>query len=311
MNMRKSIQKYIFIWFALLICGSSYGQRIELKVGSYNIRYDNQGDRDRGDAWETRLPVISSIIGFLDYDVVGCQEVLDHQLQDMRDQLPEYREVGVGRDDGKTKGEYAPIFYKKDKFTLLDSGVFWLSETPDRPSVGWDASLPRICTYVHLEDTASGKKLWYFNLHMDHVGEQARQESSQLVVDRIQEMLGEEEVAILTGDFNVDQHNPIYQILDGSGIISDSYGIAEKRHAWNGTFNAFDSQLFTESRIDHVFVSPQVQVKHYAVLTESYRSPKARAKEVKKGDFPKELSFKDYESRLPSDHFPIVVRVLF
>lgn len=309
--MNRTVLRYFWVGIMLLTWCAGSAQTDQLRVGSFNIRYDNQGDRDKGNGWEERLPVITSIIDFVDYDVVGCQEVLHHQLQDMRSELPDYGYVGVGRDDGKTEGEYAPIFYKKDKFSLLDSGEFWLSETPDKPSVGWDASLPRICTYLHLEDRESGKKLWYFNLHMDHVGKKARQESSKLVIAKMREMLHEDEIAILTGDFNVDQNNPIYQILDGSGFLSDSFRIAEKKHAWNGTFNAFDDQLFTESRIDHVFVTKQVKVEHYAVLTESYRQPKDVSGEVKKGDFPKELSFKEYESRLPSDHFPVVVRLVY
>lgn len=309
--MRRIIQNCLWVCLVFSTYASVYGQSNELRVGTFNVRYDNPADREQGDDWETRLPVIASIIGFVDYDIVGCQEVLDHQLVEMRQQLSEYNDVGVGRDDGKTEGEYAPIFYKKDKFTLLDSGVFWLSETPDRPSVGWDAALPRICTYAHLEDVETGKRLWYFNLHMDHVGKQAREESSKMVVDRIRDMLDEKEIAILTGDFNVDQDNPIYQLLDGSDILSDSYRIAKKRHAWNGTFNAFDGQLFTESRIDHVFVTNQIQVEHYAVLTESYRRPKKVSNEIKKGDFPEELSFEEYESHLPSDHFPVVVRISF
>lgn len=290
-----------------LLCITVKGQTLDLTLGSYNIRYDNKNDQTNGDGWNQRLPVISSLIQFIDYDIVGCQEVLNNQLEDLTRELPEYAYVGVGRDDGKTEGEYAPIFYKKDKFSVLDSGEFWLSETPEKPSKGWDAALPRICTYIHLEEKETGKKLWYFNLHMDHVGQQARAESSKLVVRRIKDMLKPEEAAVLTGDFNVDQHNPIYDILEESGIVRDSYELAPFRFAWTGSFNAFDPDLFTDSRIDHVFVTDQLKVKKYAILAETYRAPKAVSQDVKKGDFPKELSFKDYEAKLPSDHFPIIV----
>lgn len=289
----------------------SQGQTTDLTVGSYNIRYDNKNDELNGNGWQQRLPVISSLIQFIDYDILGCQEVLVNQLADLSDQLTGYDYVGVGRDDGKEAGEFAPIFFKKNKFNLLDSGQFWLSQTPDKPSKGWDAALPRICTYVHLQDKSSGKKLWYFNLHMDHVGTKAREESCKLVIERIKAMLDPSEAVVLTGDFNVDQHNPIYTILEQSGIIKDSYELAPFKFAWNGTFNAFDNNLFTPSRIDHVFVGKQLKVEKYAVLTESYRSPKKTSTEVKKGDFPKELSFKDYQARLPSDHFPIIVKATF
>ncbi|NQD71505.1 endonuclease/exonuclease/phosphatase family protein [Sphingobacterium shayense] len=289
----------------------AYSQTLDLTIGSYNIRYDNKNDRPNGNGWDHRLPVISSLIQFIDYDILGCQEVLINQLEDLTQQLPGYAYVGVGRQDGKDAGEFAPIFYKKDMFNVLDSGNFWLSETPDKPSKGWDAALPRICTYIHLEEKNTGKKLWFFNLHMDHVGTKAREESSKLVVRRIKDMLKPHEAAVLTGDFNVDQNNPIYNIIEQSGVIRDSYVVAPLRYAWSGTFNAFDTNLFTDSRIDHVFVTEHLKVKNYAILTESYRAPKASSREVKKGDFPKELSFKDYEAKLPSDHFPIVVKAKF
>ncbi len=303
--------KYISMFLLVMLSITGYGQGLKLTIGSYNIRYDNAGDRENGNGWDKRLPVISSLVQYIDYDVVGYQEVLVNQLHDLTRELPDYSYVGVGRDDGKEAGEYAPIFYKKDKFNALESGVFWLSETPDKPSKGWDAALPRICTYVHLEEIATGKKLWYFNLHMDHVGTKAREESSKLVVKQIGKLVKPDEVAVLTGDFNVDQHNPIYQLLNGSGVIQDSFELAPVKFAWNGTYNAFDNNLFTDSRIDHVFVTKQLKVKHYAVLTESFRSAKAESKDLKKGDFPKELSFKDYITRLPSDHFPIVVKAEF
>ncbi|WDF67475.1 endonuclease/exonuclease/phosphatase family protein [Sphingobacterium oryzagri] len=297
---------------ALLLSSFSLGiadlQAQDLKVGSYNIRYDNDGDRQNGNGWPSRLPVISSIIGQVDFDVFGAQEVLHHQLLQLDSLIgDDYAHVGIGRDDGKTKGEYAPIFYKKSKFTALENGVFWLSTTPEKPSTGWDAALPRICTWLHLEDKASKKRFWYFNLHMDHVGTKAREESCKLVLKKIQQMLKADEIAVLTGDFNVDQENPMYEILAGSVLLEDSYSAAAFRYAWNGTFNAFDANLFTKSRIDHVFVTKNVTVKKYAVLTDSYRSPKTIDKDIKKGDFPKELSFKDYMVRLPSDHFPVVV----
>lgn len=310
---RKHIFTLITLSVTLTLLGifEANAQQSEYKVGSYNVRYDNAVDREKGNGWPNRLPVVTSLIEFIDYDIFGCQEVLHEQLGDMDSLLQAYDHVGVGRDDGETKGEYAPIFYKKDRFKLLDSGVFWLSQTPEKPSVGWDAALPRICTYAHVEDQRNGKRLWFFNLHMDHQGTKAREKSNELVLKRIQDMLEEDEMVILTGDFNVDQHNPIYRILAESTLLSDTYVKAQKRYAWNGTFNAFDDQLFTDSRIDHIFVSDDIEVLHYGVLTESYRRPAGEVEQVKKGDFPSELSFKNYESRLPSDHFPVVARVLF
>jgi len=281
---------------------------LTLKVGSYNIRYDNKWDREADNSWDDRLPVIASIIEWEDVDVFGAQEVLVDQLADMDHALSGYANYGIGRDDGKEEGEYAPVFYKKDKFKLLDSGTFWLSETPDKPSKGWDAALPRICSWVQLEEKESGQTLWFFNLHMDHVGIKAREESSKLVVEKIEEMTAGEPV-FLTGDFNVDQKNEIYDILEGAEGLKDSFNEAEHKMAWNGTFNAFDSELWTDSRIDHIFVSKDIKVTHYAVLLETYRT-KLSEEEIKKGDFPEELSSQPAKVRLPSDHFPIFARTV-
>lgn len=279
------------------------------KVATFNVRYDNKGDKEKGNGWDKRLPVILSLIKFHEFDVFGAQEVLKGQYADLNQGLDEYASVGIGRDDGVDKGEFAPVFYKKDKFKLINSGTFWLSETPDVPSKGWDASLPRICTWAQLLEIATGRKSWFFNLHMDHVGIVAREESARLVIKKMKEMVGGDP-AFLTGDFNVDQNNTIYRILADSKFVKDSYEHTKERYALNGTFNAFDSNLMTDSRIDHIFVTSGVSVNKYGVLTDSYRSPTPQTEEIKKGDFPKELSFRQYETRMPSDHFPVVVEVV-
>lgn len=197
----------------------------------------------------------------------------------------------------------------RDRFRLLDSGTFWLGEQTDRPNTGWDAAMPRICTWVHLTDTKYHRNLWFFNLHMDHIGVVARAESAKLVVAQIRKMCGDETV-ILTGDFNVDQHNEVYDTLADSGILKDSYEAAAKRFVPTGTFNAFDVNVKTDSRIDHIFVSPSFTVTNYGVLTDTYRAPLADGEEaIQKGDFPKEVSLKAYEARAISDHFPVVVKL--
>ena len=147
---------------------------------------------------------------------------------------------------------------------------------------------------------------------MDHIGVQAREESAKLVVAKIREMCKPKEFVILTGDFNVDQNNHIYTTFVSSGILADSYETAGRRYAPNGTFNSFNPSLKTDSRIDHIFVTPSVHVHDYGVLTDTYRTETAASgEEIKSGAFPKEVSLHSYEARTPSDHFPVVVRLEF
>lgn len=291
MKNKLHLKLHIALWFLTAIVGHSFAQTtppVALTVGSYNIRYDNENDRKDGNGWESRLPVISAIINYNDFDILGAQEVLHHQFEDLTGQLAAYNVVGIGRDDGKTQGEYAPIFFRKDRFEQLDWGVFWLSETPNEVSKGWDAALPRICTWVKLRHLKSGRSIAYFNVHLDHVGLIAREESCKLILQQISQIANGMPV-ILTGDFNVDQHNPMYTILQESDLVKDAYTTAKIKLALNGTFNAFDNNLYTESRIDHIFLSQDISVERYAVLTDSYRSPKVSPNDVKKGDFPSEL----------------------
>jgi endonuclease/exonuclease/phosphatase family metal-dependent hydrolase len=236
--------------------------------------------------------------------------VLHDQVLDMMADLPGYAYVGVGRDDGKTKGEYAPIFFQKDKFKALESGHFWLSEITDRPNKGWDAALPRICTWVKFKEIKSGFEFLFFNLHMDHIGVEARTNSAKLVLKKITEM-GADKPVILTGDFNVDQHSPNYAVLAESDLLDDSYEIAKVRYALNGTFNSFRPDRKTDSRIDHVFVSPSFVVERYGVLTDTYRTEIEDSTPEKDGNFPKEVSSSKYVARTPSDHFPVEVVLRF
>lgn len=274
--------------FALvaLLCLAVQGQG--LYVGTYNIRYENQGDYKKGNGWKQRCPVVCAQINFQHPDVLGTQEVLAEQLDDMKALLTDYDYIGVGRDDGKRKGEHTVIFYDRKTIRLLQQGHFWLSETPDKPGLGWDAACTRICTWGKFRSRKAGKTFYFFNLHMDHVGIVARRESAKLVVNRIKEIAKGAPV-ILTGDFNVDQKDEIYSIFTSSGLLKDSYEHSKQRFAENGTFNGFNPDRKTDSRIDHVFVSPCFNVMRYGILTNCYWS--------------------DNENRLPSDHYPVFVRL--
>ena len=228
----------------------------------------------------------------------------------MLSELEGYAFVGVGRDDGKDKGEFSPVFYKTDRFKLLDQGTFWISETPEKVGVkGWDAALPRICSYARLQDKVTKKKFWFFNLHMDHIGVEARKEGAKLIARKITEMCGNEP-AMVSGDFNVDQNNEAYKTIVSQGVLTDSYEKSAKRYIQNGTFNSFNPNLYTKSRIDHIFVTKQVNVSHYAVLTDGYWTENTMpAKSIKGEAAPKEISFQKYVHRCPSDHYPVMIRV--
>ena len=285
----------------------------QMLVGTYNIRLKNTDDSIRGNVWSTRCKAMCDQINFMSPDIFGAQEVLHVQLLDMLNRLDGYDYIGVGRDDGKTGGEYAAIFYKTDRVRLLDKGNFWLSETPDRPGLGWDAACIRICTWGKFAPMTGSddESFYFFNLHMDHVGVVARREAAKLIVRQVRAIAGSAPV-IITGDFNVDQNDEIYGIFTQSGILKDSYHAARLRFAENGTFNSFDVNLFTESRIDHIFVSPSAKVESYGILTNSYWVPnEASGDKFKASNAPQEISFSRYTRCQPSDHYPIFVRLTY
>ena len=284
----------------------------ELYVGSYNIRNKNRGDSINGNVWAKRCQVICDQLNFEQPDIFGTQECFIWQIRDMEARLDGYQHIGVARDDGKEQGEHSAIFYKKDKLKLLCNGDFWLSETPDKPGLGWDAACVRVCSWGQFKDVRTHLKFYFFSLHMDHVGKVARREAAKLVVRKIREIAGEEAPVILTGDFNVDQNDEIYQIFTQSGILKDCYTNCRLRFAENGTFNDFDPDLKTDSRIDHIFVSPRFSVDRYGVLTNGYWTPRAKTmKKQRSAAAPQEISFRKHDRRVPSDHYPIFAHIKF
>lgn len=274
------------ILFLLLVLGfSALSQAQQLTVGSYNVRYDSPGDS--GNLWVDRAPVVAALIRFHDFDVLGTQEGLKNQLDDLSKALPAYQRYGVGRDDGKEKGEYSAIFFKKDKFKLLNKGDFWLSETPEKPSLGWDATCcNRIASWVYLQDLTTKKKFYFFNAHFDHQGVQARKESSKLILRKIQEIAGKEPV-ILTGDFNGDHNSEWYQILANSDLLKDTYREVKYPYANNASFNGFKQGTNRKEIIDHIFVTDTFKVNKWGILTDTYHG------------------------KFPSDHFPVLVELTY
>ncbi len=240
---------------------------------------------------------MAQLIRFHEFNIFGTQEGYKKQLEDLKALLPGYEYTGVARDDGKEKGEHSAIFYDTAMFDLLDHGDFWLSETPDKPGLGWDAACVRICTWGKFRHKQSGKVFQFFNLHLDHIGEQARVESILLVQRKMKEF-DPNLPTFLTGDFNVDQKHHMYEVLAQSEFLTDSRSISPLVYQNNGTFNDYHADDWSDSRIDHIFVSDGISIAKYGVLTDSYRTPDSG-------------SATGYRSRVPSDHFPVMVKVSF
>ncbi len=284
----KRIALFLIVLLTGWVAGRCGGR---VTVASYNLRYANHSDSVRGDGWGKRCPHVVALCRLGGFDIFGTQEGLYPQLQDLKSALPGFDYIGIGREDGKRKGEHSAIFYRTDRFELLDHGNFWLAQDADNPTLGWDAACVRICTWGRFRDRQSGFEFVFYNLHMDHVGEVARAESARLILKRISE-LPEGCPVILTGDFNVDQHSESYRLLECSTVLEDSYTVADFAYAPCGTFNDYKTGEYNDSRIDHIFLTPDVfKVENYGIMTNTYRDEKG--------------------ARNPSDHYPVVVRLAF
>jgi endonuclease/exonuclease/phosphatase family metal-dependent hydrolase len=217
-------------------------------------------------------------------DIIGTQEGMYHQLEEIKNGLG-YPYVGVGRDKGGKEGEFSAVFYNLEKLKILDHSTFWLSETPETPSKGWDASLNRVCTWVKFE-SKEGKKFYVFNVHYDHIGQKAREESSKLVIRKIKEINKENLPVVFIGDFNVMPDNPAYRTVLDNSDMKDSRLISKVPSIGNqGTFNGYNWEKLPEGIIDHIFVSPNINVIRHGILTDNYGM------------------------KYPSDHFPVMVEV--
>lgn len=226
---------------------------------TFNLRYNNPDDKDNW--WEHRKPEVAQLINYYHPTVMGIQEGLNNQITFLKDNLPDYDYIGVGRDDGKTKGEYAAVFYDTKKVKVLDHGTFWLSETPEKVSVGWDASMERICTWGKFQLLATNQTFYVFNCHFDHIGPVARKNSAKLVLEKIKEMGLENKPLLLTGDFNGTPDSEPIQIF--SAALNDGLKVSETPlYGPKGTFNAFDISKTPENRIDYIFVQGLNVVKY-------------------------------------------------
>lgn len=253
-----------------------------ITIASYNLRLNTEDDSIN--AWPNRKENVKALVRFHEFDIWGTQEGFIDQLKDL-ESMEEFGHLGAGRDDGKEAGEHSAIFYRKSRFKVLQSGDFWLSETPEKPGIGWDATCcNRICSWAKFKDLTTKKELYVFNVHFDHRGKEARLQSGYLMVRKIKEITGNTPV-ILTGDFNstpeTEQIKTIQTLLNDSKTVS-----LQPPYGPEGTSNSFKFDAPLKRRIDYIFVSKGTQVLKYGVLTDAK------------------------DQRYPSDHLPVVIKAV-
>lgn len=257
--------KYILIFFAAFNLFCSNAQN--LKVMTYNIRLDIAVDGEND--WSHRKDFLTSQIQFYEPDIFGVQEAQPNQVIDIATALSSYSYVGIGR-EGIGKGESSNIFYKKDRFKVLKSNTFWLSETPDLISKGWDAAFNRVCTYALFKDLKTKQTFWVFNTHLDHVGEAAKTKGIQLILSKMAALNTKNYTVLFMGDFNSQPEDD--RILALNKEMNDCRKISkEKPFGPSGTFNGFKHDEPVSALIDYIFISKNSSFKvlKFAVLSDS------------------------------------------
>ena len=280
--MNKFIKRATTI-LVLILSFMAYSQN--LKVMTYNIRLDVAIDGEND--WSHRKEFFTSQIQFYEPDVFGIQEATPNQVIDISNALSQYNHIGIGR-EGVGKGESSNIFYKKERFSISNESTFWLSETPNEISKGWDAACNRVCTFVLFEDLKSNKSFWVFNTHLDHIGEVARTKGIELILSKIEAVNIQKLPVIFMGDFNSEPNEN--RIIALKKIMNDSRELSvEKPFGPFGTFNNFQYNEPATKQIDYIFLSKNsfFNVNKYAVLTDS-----------------KNLRF-------PSDHFTVYIEIKY
>ena len=235
------------------------GENVTHSVITYNIKYDDRSVDEN--SWIMRKEGMVNLINSISPDILGIQEGLFHQVDYLDDNLDNFRYVGVGRDDGYKKGEFCAIFFNKNKYRLINSSTFWLSENPNKVSIGWDAALERICTYAQLETLNGKDKIWIFNTHFDHFGKIAREQSAELLIKKIRNINTDGEPTVIMGDLNALEDSKVIEILKRE--FKDSMEISEIGHNGPiGTFNNFLSKQEITKRIDYIFIYGMKIVSH-------------------------------------------------
>ncbi len=277
-----SFRKISLIVVLCLLVGHIESQ--PLKILTCNIRLDTPDDGPN--AWPIRKAWLCNQIKAANPGIFGIQEGLPHQVKYIDSVFSEFRHIGVGREDGKVNGEFSAIWYNIKFFRLIRHGTFWLSSTPQIPSLGWDAACKRVCTYGLFRNISSGQQFWVFNTHFDHMGEQARKNSALLVLQKIDTLNKSGLPVILTGDFNdIPESVPVKIIL---GKLQDSR-ISDRSISMGpgGTFNGFDLTKSPRERIDYIFTGYGARAATYHIIIEQR------------------------DGRYSSDHFPVVAEINF
>ncbi|MFT3982086.1 MAG: endonuclease/exonuclease/phosphatase family protein [Ferruginibacter sp.] len=275
--------KKICFLFLLITATIAADAQTTVKMMSFNIRLDVASDGVN--RWDARKDKVAGLINYHEPDFMGGQEVQHHQLQYLLENLKGYSYIGVGRDDGKTDGEYSCIFYKKDKYTLISQRTFWLSPTPDSVSFGWNAACRRVCTYGLFRNKKTKQYIWVFNTHFDHISAEARLESAKLIVQTINKVNTKHYPVIVSGDFNSRPVEDPAQYM----LVNLNSARASSQLVYGGadTWNAFKFNEKPDGCIDYIFVSrnENIHVKKFATITDSY------------------------DLKYPSDHFPIMAEI--
>ena len=272
----------IIVAAAFLLPQFALAQSGELKVMSYNIRLSSANDGTN--SWIYRCGATIEMLEDQKPDVFGVQEALKDQIDLLEEFAGNYDYVGVGRDDGKKDGEYMAIFWNRKAVKLVDWGTFWLSETPEEPSMGWDAACKRTATWALMKDKRSGKRFYFVNTHLDHVGVEARKNGLKLIVDRIGEINPEGYPMVLTGDFNIKPTAPELKDLDARMKSARKFAAKTDSHQ---TFNNWGKAKADEI-IDYIYYSGFSSCLEYQTVTKKY-----------------------YNFKYISDHYPIIARLIF
>ena len=276
------MKKNLFLLILIIVISTSLAQTENIKVMTYNIRCGLCEDSSSINNWSKRKYLVAYLIKNHNPDLIGLQEAEMFQVKELIEMLDEYDWYGVSREDGKDKGESTAILYRRKRFSLEDKQTLWLSETPGLVSKGWDAALNRTVTIIKFKDKISGEEFYYANTHFDHIGEQARTESSRLIVNELSKYCNDYPV-IFSGDLNYTSNSDGYKIL--SAKLFDAKTISQKESGGNITFNGFGKDIQTDNKIDFIFVNEKIEVLNHIVDTTLFNG------------------------LYPSDHYPVISEI--